>query len=146
MSAAELVYGAPLSLPGPIIATAEPPPEFFVQQMQSAVPAVATRPAPEAASKRPPSQLFSATHVYVRSPPAAPALSPAYRGPYIVHKRSSKYFILKMGGRYDAISVDRLKPHLGDSPVAAQPPKRGRPTGSAATSLLSGVHHWRGDM
>jgi transposase InsO family protein len=146
VSAAELVYGAPLSLPGPIIATAEPPPEFFVQQMQSAVPAVATRPAPEAASKRPPSQLFSATHVYVRSPPAAPALSPAYRGPYIVHKRSSKYFILKMGGRYDAISVDRLKPHLGDSPVAAQPPKRGRPTGSAATSLLSGVHHWRGDM
>jgi hypothetical protein len=139
----ELVYGVPLSLPGPIIATAEQPPQFFVSQLQSSVPAVATK-AVASSERRLPSELFSATHVYVRTPAAAPALSPAYRGPYLVHKRSPKFFILKMGGTFDAISVDRLKPHLGGDPVAVPPPKRGRPPGSAVTVLLPGVHHWGG--
>jgi hypothetical protein len=53
---------------------------------------------------------------------------PAYRGPYLVHKKAEKFFILKVGTRFDAISVDRLKPHLGSSPlVAASLPSRGRP-------------------
>jgi Integrase zinc binding domain/Integrase core domain len=33
LSAAELVFGAPLTLPGPIINAAEPPPEVFIQQL-----------------------------------------------------------------------------------------------------------------
>jgi hypothetical protein len=130
-------------LPGPIIATAEPPPQFFVSRLQSSVPAVATK-AVASSERPPPPKLFSATHVYVRAPAAALAVSPAYRGPYLVHKRSPKFFILKMGGRFDAISIDRLKPHLGGSPVAVQPPRRGRPPGSAVTALLPGVHHWGG--
>jgi hypothetical protein len=128
VSAAELVYGAPLTLPGQLLSTAEPPPQFFVEQLRSAVPCVATRPFAAAEESRSLPALFKATHVYVKSPAAAPALSPAYRGPYLVHRRSDKFFILRIGGRYDAISVDRLKPHLGASPpVAATPPRRGRP-------------------
>jgi hypothetical protein len=129
VSAAELVYGAPLTLPGQLLSTAEPPPQFFVEQLRSSVPCVATRPFEAAEANQGTPALFKATHVYVRSPAAAPALSPAYRGPYLVHRRSEKFFILRIGGRYDAVSIDRLKPHLGASPpVAASPPRRGRPS------------------
>jgi hypothetical protein len=107
------------------------------------VPAVATKAVPSS-ERPPPPELFSATHVHVKAPAAAPALSPVYRGPYLVHKRSPKFFILKMGGRFDAISVDRLKLHLGGNPVAVSPPKRGRPPGSPVTVLLPGVRHWGG--
>jgi transposase InsO family protein len=128
LSAAELVFGAPLSLPGPVITTAEAPPEDFVQRLRAGVPCVAPLPPPSAAaSSKPPSSLMAAAFVYVRAPPAAPGLSPMYRGPYEVVKRTSKYFIIKMGGRFDAVTVDRLKPHLGGPVVPAVPPRRGRP-------------------
>jgi hypothetical protein len=129
LSMAELVYGSPLSLPGSLVTTSEPPPELFGQQLRSAVPCVATRQLPESQSAASlPKSLLEADFVYVRSPPAAPALSPAYRGPYKVVQTSEKYFMLKIGDHFDAITVDRLKPHLGPSaPAAASPPKRGRP-------------------
>jgi hypothetical protein len=41
VSAAELVYGAPLSLPGQFISTAEPPPEASVLQLQAGTPCAA---------------------------------------------------------------------------------------------------------
>jgi transposase InsO family protein len=128
VSAAELVYGSPLQLPGPFLDTAEPPPEHFVKQLGSGVPCVAPLPQPPpqptpAASKA----LHAASFVYVRSPPAAPSLAPAYRGPYRVHKKSQKIFILEVGQRFEAVSVDRLKPHLGGPVAAAKPPRRGRP-------------------
>jgi hypothetical protein len=129
LSMAELVYGSALNLPGSLVTAAEPPPELFGQQLRSTVPCVATRQPPESPSAAsPPKSLLEADFVYVRSPPAAPALSPAYRGPYKVVRTSEKYFMLKIGDRFDAITVDRLKPHLGPSaPAAASPPKRGRP-------------------
>jgi transposase InsO family protein len=128
VSAAELVYGAPLTLPGPLLTAAEPPPEFFLQHLQSTVPCVATRPVSDKTDPDDLEALMTATHVYVRSPPAAPSLTPAYRGPFLVHKRAGKYFILRVGSRFDAITVDRLKPHRGSSPpVVASPPRRGRP-------------------
>jgi hypothetical protein len=126
---AELVYGSALNLPGSLVTAAEPPPELFGQQLRSAVPCVATRQPPESPSAAaPPKSLLEADFIYVRSSPAAPALSPAYRGPYKVVRASDKYFMLKIGDRFDAITVDRLKPHLGPSvPAAASPPKCGRP-------------------
>jgi transposase InsO family protein len=136
ISAAELVFGAPLSLPGQLVTTAEPPPQQFIDQLRSGVPCVAPLPPPPAGGGQQlhPS-LFTAMHVYVRSPPAAPGLSPRYRGPYLVHKRSQKYFIIMIGGRYDAVSVDRLKPHLGGVTPAADPPRRGRPPGKRTSTL-----------
>jgi hypothetical protein len=140
VGAAELVFGTSLNLPGPIITAAETPPEFFVQQLQSGVPAFATKTInSENEQPEPPKQLWAASHVYVRSPAASPALTPAYRGPYLVHRRSDKFFILKVGGKFDAVSIDRLKPHVGGNPVAAQPPKRGRPAGSTVAVFPS----WR---
>jgi transposase InsO family protein len=130
VSAAELVFGAPLALPGPAIATADPPPPSFSQQLRQGIPCVAPlqQPVP-AAPPVPSAELMAASHVYIRAPPAAPSLAPLYRGPYEVHRRSEKYFIIKIGSRFDAITVDRLKPHLGGSVTPAAPPRRGRPPG-----------------
>jgi transposase InsO family protein len=132
VSAAELVYGTPLALPGVLISAPELPPEVFVDQLRASLPCVAPLrpPPPPDPGSSPLAALHAATYVYVRSPPAAPSLAPLYRGPFLVVKRAEKFFILKMGGRFDAISVDRLKPHLGGPTVPAEPPRRGRPPGS----------------
>jgi hypothetical protein len=74
-------------------------------------------------------QLRAAKFVYIKAPPAASSLSPAFRGPYAVHKRSEKFYIVKIGQRYEAVSLDRLKPHVGGTAKPAEPPKRGRPPG-----------------
>jgi hypothetical protein len=64
----------------------------------------------------------------VRSPPLSPGLTPAYRGPYRVRVPSEKYFVVDVGGSPTAVSVDRLKPHLGKAPLSPAPtPRRGRP-------------------
>jgi hypothetical protein len=136
VSAAELVYGAALVVPAQFITTAEPPPEAFVRQLQAGVPCAAPHryPGMEAALAEPPdAALMKADFVYVKSPPAATGLSPAYRGPYAVHKKSPKFFIIKVGGQLDAVSYDRLKPHLGGQATPAEPPRRGRPPGRTQT-------------
>jgi hypothetical protein len=129
ISAAELVYGCPLSLPGQFLTAAEPPPYTFVSQLRSSLPCVSdcTGCSPLVA---PPSQaLRSASFVYVGSPPLSPGLAPAYRGPYRVNVPGVKYFVVDVGGSPMAVSVDRLKPHLGKAPLSPAPtPRRGRPS------------------
>jgi hypothetical protein len=127
ISTAELVYGAPLQLPGQLLSAAEPPPEDFVKQINSGVPCVAPLQLPPKQESAVVSQLRRAAFVYVKSPPAAPALSPPYRGPYTVHKRADNFFIIKMGQHFEAVALERLKPHLGEAASPADPPRRGRP-------------------
>jgi hypothetical protein len=93
VSSAELVYRAPLSLPGQFISAAEPPPEAFVRQLQAGTPCAApyTYPDEERAVAEPlEPTLWKADFVYVKSPPAATGLAPAFKGPFAVHKRSNK--------------------------------------------------------
>jgi hypothetical protein len=110
--------------------TAEPPPAEFLQQLRAGVPCVAPLQlsGPEQ-RQQVPAALAAAQFVYVRSPPAAPSLAPRYRGPYEVVWRSSKYFVIKLGNRFNAVTIDRLKPHLGSLVVPEAPPRRGRPPG-----------------
>ncbi len=124
ISAAELVYGCPLSLPGQFLSAAEPSPGSFVSQLQSSLPCVADRTGCSPPPAPPPPALRSASLVYVRSPP----LSPAYCGPYRVRVPGTKYFVVDIGGSPTAVSVDHLKPQLGKSPTSPAPaPRRGRP-------------------
>jgi Integrase zinc binding domain/Integrase core domain len=97
VSSAELVFGAPLQLPGQFLSAAEAPPAEFVQQLNAGVPCVAPLP-PQALAKSSAlvEQLLQADFMYIRAPPAAPSLAPAYRGPYAVHKKAKKFFIIKM--------------------------------------------------
>jgi hypothetical protein len=124
VSLAEMLYGTALSLPGQLQSAAEPAAADFCRQLQSAVPCIATRPPPADHAAGIPQQLMEAAYVYVRS--MAGVLAPVYKGPFRVVKTTEKYFILDLGGRFDAISVDRLKPHLGSTPPTTAPP-RGRP-------------------
>jgi hypothetical protein len=129
ISPAELTFGAALSLPASFITSSERSPESFLHELQSFLPCASPLSATLASSQPPPpvTAQDAATHVYVRAPPAAPALFPAYRGPYWVLWRGPKFYRLAIGGREDTISIDRLKPHLGGNPIAATPPARGRP-------------------
>jgi hypothetical protein len=121
-----MVYGSPLSLPGIIINGQEQPAEFFMEQLQSKLSSFSPLPLPVTATSGG-GKLQAAQFVFVRSPPAAPALSPAYRGPYKVLEKGDKFFKIQLGGAADKISVDRLKPYLGSEPVIAVPPRCGRP-------------------
>ncbi len=118
ISAAELVYGCPLSLPGQFLSAAEPPPSSFIRQLQLSVPCVADCSGCSTQLPPPPLALRSAAFVYVRSPPVSPGLFPVYRGPYRVRVPGVKYFVVDISGSPKAVSVDHLKPHLGTSPTS----------------------------
>jgi len=126
-SSAELVFGVPLTLPGQLLPTAETPIQEVVDHLRQIQPPP-TRPLTYAEAASGLQRLQLAEFVYVRCGGVIPPLSPLYTGPYKVLTRSEKVFSLSMGGRTEVVSVDRLKPHLGEAPVtAATPPQRGRP-------------------
>jgi hypothetical protein len=88
----------------------------------------AVRPVLAAELSKMEADLQKASFVYIKrgAPPAG--LSPLYQGPYKVLSRGAKVFQVDIGGRREVISVDRLKPHMGTSPVQpAEPLRRGRP-------------------
>ena len=86
-----------------------------------------------------PGSQFMCASYNIKRGPATSSLSPLYAGPYKVIERGQKYFRLDVGGRSEAVSIDRLKPHLGGSPLQpAQPPRRGRPP-AADFSAAAGV-------
>jgi hypothetical protein len=129
-SSAEMVFGSPLTLPGEFVDGEEPPAAFFLSKMQStpSTPLPTRPPSYAQVVAGPPTSLWKAIFVYVRRGGSGPPLSALYAGPYRVLRREKKFFELEMGGRKEVITVDRLKPHLGPTPVsAAVPPSRGRP-------------------
>ena len=129
ISSAELVYGAPLTLPGEFLEVEEQPTSLFLEKLRTAPSSIPTRPQSYAeAARSPPKALREAAYVYVQRGSVAPPLTPLYQGPYAVSKRGPKFFSVEVGGRTEVITVDRLKPHLGPAPITpAQPPRRGRP-------------------
>jgi hypothetical protein len=123
ISSAELVYGAPLGLPGELVEAAEPPAAEFLEHMQATPTSIPTRPLPPQ-PQRTPEQLLQASWVYVRRGETTPPLTPPYAGPYEVLEPGEKTFLIKIGDREDRVSVDRLKPHLGKEPVQPAVPRR----------------------
>jgi len=69
------------------------------------------------------SALMKAAYVYVWHGGVVPPLASLYVGPYKVVARQPKFFRLEVGGRLEVVSLDHLKPHLGQAAVEpAQPP------------------------
>jgi transposase InsO family protein len=133
-SSAELVYGAPLTVPGEFIpgSANAPDTDRHLERLRDTVGQL--RPVPTSAHCTPPTavphDLNSAKFVFVRRDGYRKPLQPPYDGPYKVTEAGNKTFKLKIGNREETVSIDRLKPaHLDiDSPVqVAQPPRRGRP-------------------
>ena len=135
MSSAELVYGSQLALPGEFLCTEEPPAASFLEALKTTIePPPPTAPLSYAqVAAKPAAGLLSAAFVYIRRGGSGPPLAPLYTGPFRVLRREAKFFIVELGGRSEAVTVDRLKPHQGAAPVtAATPPARGRPALSSA--------------
>ncbi len=135
-SSAELVFRTQLSLPGEWLADSEQPASSFLQELcRRPLGAIPTRPISYAeAVMTPPAHLADVEMVLVRKGPVSPPLAPQYDSPYRVMAIGPKVFHLDFGGWIEVVSVDRLKPFLGESTEPALTPRRGRPLGLPAAS------------
>ena len=134
VSAAELLYGAPLALPGEFLESKEPPAAEFLDNLRRPPSQLPTRPVTnQLSSSDPPKALAAASFVFVRRGAPGPPLSPLYDGPYKVLSSGPKFFTLQLGNRQEKITVDRLKPCLSQEVSPALPPQRGRPPRTAPT-------------
>jgi cleavage and polyadenylation specificity factor subunit 1 len=116
-TAAEMVYGQPLRLPGQFL-TSQPTSEstpsssVFVQQLRAAFDDLR----PSSVVRHGDGKVFvfkdlpTASQGFIRSDGYKRPLEQPYSGPYRVVHRSDKWFVVNVGGRDKTISVDRLKP------------------------------------
>ncbi len=107
VSAAEVVFGAPLVLPGQILDTGEPPPADFITKLRQSGPPPPSRPLSYAQmAAKPPAALLSAAFVYIWKGGTVPPLSPLYSGPYRVLASGPKVFRLQVGEREETPPAD----------------------------------------
>ena len=118
-SAAELVYGTPLRLPGEFFSSADstiPDPSSFLsrlRQFSQSLRPVEPRPPPSSRVFYVPAALDDCTHVYVRVDSVHQPLATPYDGPFRVIRRADRVFELDINGSPRTVSIDRLKPaHL----------------------------------
>ena len=130
---ADMVYGAPLAVPGTFVApSGNPEAAEHMRKMREMAGRLV--PAPDAwhGNKRPyeSEKLWDAEYVFIRRDAAQGPLQKPYTGPYRVLKKEAKYFTVLCGEREENVSVDRLKAakaEPGQAPAPAIPPRRGRP-------------------
>ncbi|BHF76143.1 hypothetical protein SprV_0501924100 [Sparganum proliferum] len=113
-TAAVLVYGTPLRLPGEFVQPSTTNTNItstFVQQLKQRMAQL--RPTPtRLASKHVfvHEDLKSAPFVFVRHDAVRKPLCPPYDGPYKVVQRKDKFYVLQRADKTDTVSIDRLKP------------------------------------
>lgn len=117
MSAAELVYGEPLRLPGQFLTTNSND-EVDMSNIVSRFRAHLAKMTPKPTSwhrnpGRPfyiPKDLNTTTHVFLRQGPTRRPLQAPYLGPFKVIRRDKKTFDIDVQGKTQRVTVDRLKP------------------------------------
>jgi len=113
-SAAELVYGEPLWVPGELLVPAAPRFEAstFIQQLRCHMDQL--QPTPTARHASPATfihkDLRDSTHVFLRQDAARRALEPPYTGPHKVIARADKTLTIVVRGQQVNVSADRVKP------------------------------------
>ena len=125
-TAAELVYGTTLRLPGEFFNSTQDTnmtdPVSYVTRLKTTMqelqaPSVRTNPQRKVHISR---ALTSCTHVFVRWDAVKKPLQHPYDGPFKVRQRKDKYFVVNIKGKAETISMDRLKPaHLDSIPSTA---------------------------
>ena len=117
-SAADLVYGTGLHVPGEFLpqpAVSAPPPTEFLRHLQDTMRKALPTP-PEFHGKHPeykPHNLAATGFVYVRHDDHRGPLQRPYTGPFKILETAEKHFVLNINGRRDDVSVDRLKVAYG---------------------------------
>ncbi|BHF81044.1 hypothetical protein SprV_0702417300 [Sparganum proliferum] len=120
-SAAELVFGTTLRLPGEMVTPtsrgAEETPENFVHPLRQFMRSLSPVP------PRPPSTepyvekgLANCTHVFVRCDRVRKPLESPYEGPFRVLARNSKTFRILRGDKEDVVIIDRVKAAVAEEP------------------------------
>src|SRR5699024_2356303 len=112
-SAAELVYGTTLRLPGDYFVKPDIvlPPSDFVEHLRFKVGQL-QHCQPRRPSERPVfvfPEMEKATHVFLRQGGAPRPLCPPYSGPHKVIQRDDKFFKIDLNGKEDRVHIDRLK-------------------------------------
>ncbi|XP_037573639.1 uncharacterized protein LOC119456109 [Dermacentor silvarum] len=113
-SAAELVYGSSLRLPGDFFTSTQllVQPQQFLQRLLDCVKDLPATP--PRSSRR--NTIFvhpdraTSTHVFLSRDAVRPSLTPAYDEPFRVLRRTPKTATLLQNGREETVSLDRLKP------------------------------------
>ena len=113
-SAAELVYGEQLRVPGEFLTPAQLPDsaEPFLSTLRRRIATLR----PTAAARHTTQKTFvfkdlaTATHVFLRSDFARSSLEPPYTGPYEVVSRNDKTFKIIINNKAVVVTIDRLKP------------------------------------
>ena len=159
-TAAELVYGTSLRLPGEFFVshdTHSAEPASYVDRLKSTMKVLRCTPtrSPSQTRGHVDNSLGSASHVLVRHDAVRKPLQQPYDGPYRVLDRSEKFYTLDLNGRKDTLSVDRLKPaHLdrpvdfpalpsAQTPLSPPTPSQDPPMQSTPQTTRSGRHvHW----
>lgn len=114
-SAAEMLYGTTLRLPGAFFIDVEmgPEPQHFVEEFREFMRAVRSSPTAHHNKSRPfkHTTLHLCTHVFVRVDEVKKPLEQPYRGPYKVLERITDFvFKVDVDGNATTISTERLKP------------------------------------
>ena len=133
-STAELVYGSFLTVPGDFIPGTNKPqnPSSLLPWLRQTISKFNFTSMSQhgVAPQHMRHELFASPCVFIRRDSHRPPLTPPYEGPYKVLQRGTKSFQIDVGGREEAISVDRLKPAFVDTTLPVQlgyPKRRGRP-------------------
>lgn len=113
-SAAELVYGETIRLPGDFYDDSTLPPctPAFIEKLHDII----RETRPRAASRHGISKLYipkdfkTCSHVFLRHDAVRRSLQPQYDGPFRVIKRLPKDFVILVNGTEKTVSIDRLKP------------------------------------
>ena len=111
-SSAEMVYGAPLTVPGDFIPSHDIPDHLKLQCLQDRVRSLVPVPTSQhgAVHAALPRNLQQAKFVFIRRDTHRTPLQRPYEGPFKVIQPGSKTFQVDIGGKIETISVDRLKP------------------------------------
>lgn len=113
-SAAEMIYGTPITLPGEFFEPSHQNSTYeeFIKGIQRDITHMTSIPKRKKHSAtifiHP--ELNKCSHVFVRCDRLRKSLTPPYEGPFPVISRTDKAFIVKIGNKENAISIDRLKP------------------------------------
>ncbi|XP_072894933.1 uncharacterized protein [Hemitrygon akajei] len=119
-SSAELVYGAPLVIPGEFIPAPrgqEEEPAAVLSRLRERLGNLAPIPTSQHGQNPTcvPKDLRNCKFVFVRQGGHRAPLQLPYEGPFTVIRNNGSTFVLDIGGREEVFSVDRLKPaHVVD--------------------------------
>ena len=125
-TAAELVYGTTLCLPGEFFHTTSHPsqldPDSYATHLKRFMQSVQ----PPSVRKHPhrnihvSADLSSCPFVFVRNDAVKKTLQPPYDGPYKVLHRTDKHYTLDISGQKKVVSLDRLKPaYMDETPTTS---------------------------